>query len=183
MTAVAEKASDVLEIRTNYFDLAFDDPQHVIDEARAALENVDFDTFVVTGLSGASVSGLLAHALDKHFLILRKPDDLSTHSSRRGAGSIGKRWVFLDDFIQSGNTRDRVMGQLAQLIMDTRGGKWDDAKADWVFDAPHETEFVGSYLYLHEISGPGAFIKARKYEQQDWKRAVKAAAKAEGVNL
>jgi adenine/guanine phosphoribosyltransferase-like PRPP-binding protein len=79
-----------------------------IDTARMAQDRLDFDTVVVTGISGVVMGGVIAHALGCHLLIVRKEDDTSTHSWSRVEGYLGARWVFLDDFTETGRTRARV---------------------------------------------------------------------------
>lgn len=172
-TEVEATKKSVLQIRSNYFDMVMDDPERIIREAREQLEDVEFDTFVVTGMSGVSVASLLAHALGKNYLIIRKPDDLSTHSSRRGVGKIGKRWVFLDDFICSGDTKFRVMRQLATLLREAEinAGYFDYETSTWVNGDPFDTEYVGDYLYAKHMTGPGCFDYADECDTEEWLRA------------
>lgn len=174
-----KETTGTLQVRSNYFDIVMDDPQGVIERAREELADVDFDTFVVTGLSGASVASLLAYTLGKNYLILRKPDDTSTHSSRRAVGKIGKRWVFLDDFICSGDTRDRVMEQLAELLRTesvNAAGHYCPETDRWIDGEPHVSEYVGDYLYFNNMVGPGAFNEADEVGAQEWAMCVEAAA-------
>lgn len=132
--------NDFLEVETDYFDTAWQDPDWVIEQAEDALVGIDYDTFVVTGMSGAVVAGLLAHALGKSYLLLRKPDDTSTHSYERALGKLGRRWVFLDDFVSSGATRRRVHAQMEELL-DTYEG---------YLGRRFETTCVGTYEYMRD---------------------------------
>jgi len=111
---------------------AFVTPTEVL-AARAAhaLGAYDYDTMVGTGLSGALVVPLLARALGKHFAIVRK-DAESTHSCNQIEGRIGRRWVFVDDFIVSGTTFSRVW----QAVKKYTDGAW-------------RTELVATYEYHH----------------------------------
>lgn len=136
-----------LRVSSGYFDAAIDDQDGLIEEAREILEGVEFDTLVATGLSGTCVAPMLARELEVNFLIVRKPDDLSTHSSSRGVGHIGRRWVFLDDFISSGATRARVLDQVKQLLVENRGWEWSEALGKHVEQPVWETTYVGTYEY------------------------------------
>ena len=93
---------------SGYMDEAFDDPDKITARVRNLLKGVKYDTLVGTGLSGTLVVPHVARTLGKHWLIVRKPND-GTHSWHRAEGELGKRWVFLDDFVDTGATRDRVI--------------------------------------------------------------------------
>lgn len=104
---------------SGYFEAGF--KQHrLIEESRdAEFEYPLFseaDTLVGTGISGALAVPLLAFALDKTFALVRKHHDESSHSSRMVQGSIGKTWVFVDDFVGSGATLSRVRTAVTDLL-------------------------------------------------------------------
>lgn len=128
----------------NYFSaLILERPDETIARAKKVLKKKDFDTFVVIGLSGASAGALLGHALNKNVFVLRKDDDLSTHDGRRYFGQMGERWVFLDDLIDSGRTRRRVVERIQRISED---GDF----CDWVAGDGEITitpEYVGDYMY------------------------------------
>lgn len=86
-----------------YSDWAYNDPAGIITSAYRNLQGVEFDTFVARGLSGALVAPLLARAMSRNFLIVRKDND-GSHSMSRVEGTFGRKWVFLDDFIAGGGT-------------------------------------------------------------------------------
>ena len=93
---------------SGYMGEAFDDPDKITARVRNLLKGVKYDTLVGTGLSGTLVVPHVARALSKHWLVVRKPED-GTHSCHAAEGELGKRWVFLDDFVDTGATRDRVI--------------------------------------------------------------------------
>lgn len=106
------------EVPSGYFDEAWENPTAVIDRCRDALEGVEFDGFVATGISGACMVALLAHQFGKTWMIVRKEDDTSNHSGAKAVGKLGKRWIFLDDFVSSGTTRDRVLEFVRKVSSD-----------------------------------------------------------------
>lgn len=116
---------------TNYMDSALFNLDKVIRTARRDLARVDFDTLVGTGLSGAVVIPALARSMKKDFVLIRKEKDDSHHGSNRLLGRLGTRWIFVDDLVASGRTRDRVMEKVAHACVE-RG-----------FTTTH----VGDYLY------------------------------------
>lgn len=100
-----------------------------IREARAALQSVDYDTLVGTGLSGSLAIPLLARFLRKRWMIIRKPQD-GSHSGTH-EGQLGRRWLFVDDFISTGATRKRVMNGVRKM---SQSSSW-------------KTTYVGTYTY------------------------------------
>lgn len=133
-----------LRNHAEYFSRAFDQDQ-LVKDARRALAGTDFDTFVGTGLSGTIVAPVLAYALHKNFMIIRKDDDESTHSPSTSEGTLGKRWIFVDDFIGSGKTRERVTAIVDEL------SNYES------FD----TEYAGTYAYMPgDETEPGKFTTA-----------------------
>lgn len=124
-----------VQFRTEYFDEATQGLRSIIDEAKGALADVDFDTFVGTGFSGGVVIPALALEMGKDYTLIRKEDDDSHHGGGRMVGSLGSRWIFLDDFISLGNTRRRVVDKVAAACV--------------MYD--HTTTYVGQYLYGRHV--------------------------------
>lgn len=122
-----------LDFNTCYMDPALFDLQGVIDRARSALADVHFDTLVGAGFSGSIVIPSLALALGKRFVLVRKESDDSHHGSGRLLGSLGLRWVFVDDFVSSGHTRRRCARKIAESVAN---------------DGRMETTWVGQYTYV-----------------------------------
>lgn len=116
-------------------------------------EAVDFDTMIGTGLSGALTVPFLARAMGKHWAIVRKEKDVDNHSGNPIEGSIGERWIFVDDLISSGETRRRVLSVVAQTFSDTK--------------------YVGDYLYQRHHFSP-AEPKPQVYFGQDlrWRNSA-----------
>lgn len=125
----------MLEFRTYYFDKATQDLSDVVVRAHGELAHIDFDTIVGTGFSGGIVIPALALSMDKKFVLIRKEGDDSHHGGGRLVGQLGRRWIFVDDFVSSGRTRSRVMGKISDALAD-RG---------------ENATFVGQYLYQPQI--------------------------------
>lgn len=142
-----------MELRQHafYMSHAFGDAQGIIEDARDALKGISYDSLVGTGLSGALVVPLLGRALDKHWMIVRKDED-GSHSHRKGEGSLGARWVFVDDLIDSGRTAKRIQREVSKICE----------------QAKHETSHVGSYLYNPMGGGDQYWFPAGKYPAR-WK--------------
>lgn len=130
-----------MRFRTYYMDEAVFDLADVIDRAKADLAGVDFDTMVGTGFSGGIVIPSLALTMGKSFLLIRKETDDSHHGKGRMVGDLGKRWIFVDDFISTGKTRERVIRKVGEALEDVL--------------EPQTTTMVGQYMYMNRsIGGP-----------------------------
>lgn len=112
----------------------FSDLRPIVNQAIKTLRKHrdEFDIIAVRGVSGITVGSPVALMLDKQLVVIRKPDE-SSHSAGMPAG-IGynsdgtpHRYIFLDDFIASGATRNAVKQDIA-----LRRPEW---------------RYVGDYLY------------------------------------
>lgn len=128
---MSDTHAPVLRMHASYLHEAIFRPEVIEQRARELLAGIEYDTLVGTGLSGALVLPALARALGKTFAVVRKPDN--SHSRERVEGSLGRRWVFVDDLIFSGDTLTRVRTEIA-AISQSYG---------------HATEYVGAFLYHH----------------------------------
>lgn len=160
-----EDGRGALEFSTGYMDKAFRDPGEIIDGARKALRGVRYDTLVGTGMSGAVIVPTLARALRKKFLIVRKDEDtMSSHSNLKWVGELGKRWVFVDDFISGGGTYARVRDGVQEAAEFWRKDdrpilSWDEEGARVYGEStrePFETTHVGNFMYAF---GDGEFTR------------------------
>lgn len=129
---------DTLTRVSGYFADGVKDYDTVLDVARVSLNDVDYDTLVGTGLSGALVIPRLAHDLDKHWAIVRKPDD-SAHACYQVEGTLGKRWLFVDDCIESGKTWVRVREEISKHVEEY--GIYTD----------FTTRYIGAYTYSFNV--------------------------------
>lgn len=123
----------------SYAREAFGEPGSLIGNAERELTNIDFDTMIGTGLSGSLVIPTLANALGKKWAIIRKEGDNSHGDPCGFEGTIGDRWVFVDDFIASGDTRERVLNAVSRIIRNEGPRQLAEDEIDPIY--------VGDYLY------------------------------------
>lgn len=127
--------------RTGYMDAGVFDLGRVVNTAMNDLADVEFDTFVGIGMSGAVVIPMLAWHMDKHYVIVRKEDDDSHHGGSVPFGLMGERFIFFDDFISSGRTFKEARRTLNQAML-----RRDDVD---------NTTMVGIYEYQGRRDGDG----------------------------
>lgn len=154
--------TDTALFRTYYFDAALRDLPGVIDQCRQALRGIEFDTIVGTGFSGGVVIPALAMSMGKKFVLIRKENDDSHHGGGKLVGELGERWVFVDDFVSSGRTRERVIRKIAEAVVDT---------------TLEATQMVGQYMYQRNPTG------RFEYFSDDWIPAALKKAHSEQVQL
>ena len=78
-----------------------------LKKAKIKLKGIKFDSIVVTGNSGTIFGGALAYTLKKSLILIRKKG-VDSHSWRVVEGNANcKKWIFVDDCVCSGNSRDR----------------------------------------------------------------------------
>jgi hypothetical protein len=106
-----------------------------VAHAKKKLRRVKFDAFIVCGNSGTIFGGALAFAMKKGLILVRK--DGCHHSSLTIEGDDSyKTLIFLDDFIDTGTTRNYVITQMLKSEVTKRA------------------KLIGTYLY----AGGGKFV-------------------------
>jgi adenine/guanine phosphoribosyltransferase-like PRPP-binding protein len=88
-------------------------PKRRVDTVAKALVTLrplaeQFDSIVVSGVSGLTMGAILAHELGKNLVIVRK-DGEKSHSSYAVEGDPGYHYLIVDDLICSGETLLRVL--------------------------------------------------------------------------
>lgn len=159
-----EKCS--MRVQSGYNAPAFDRAYRVrvIRYFKKMVREVPFNTIVVTGVSGLLMGPILAHTTRKSLLVVRR-DGESTHSPERLEGTIGGRYLFVDDFICKGDTATRVHNEIPgaiwagaflwRHIIDSY--LWEDvAKVKWLKGLPVWACGDGTYF---GISGPFEELK------------------------
>jgi orotate phosphoribosyltransferase-like protein len=128
---------------SSYLSDALFNIDRIISNAEDRLYDVEFDTMIGTGLSGALVIPSLARAMEKSFAIVRKPND-SQHAQSSIEGKIGKRWIFVDDLVDSGSTKKRVIDTVSktQCRIYNRHNRLNES-----IPLGDLTTYVGCYMY------------------------------------
>lgn len=131
--------ADLLWVGSPHLRAAFDlTPILTTAHRQLRRDTVGFDALVGTGLSGALVLPALAREFDVGFVLVRTPGH-HRHTSCSTEGFFGSRWLFVDDFIDTGATFRRVHQHINALARRLR----------------RPTTFVGSFLYHGQQSrGP-----------------------------
>jgi adenine/guanine phosphoribosyltransferase-like PRPP-binding protein len=112
----------------------------IIERGVRALSHIDFDTIVGRGMSGSVVVPMLASALDKAYLIVRK-QGAGAHTSQH-VGSLGHKWIFVDDFVSTGATFRETKEAIDYMVRERN-------RYAYLTD-PFVTEYVGQWLYDRE---------------------------------
>jgi hypoxanthine phosphoribosyltransferase len=126
----------------SYFSIIWQNPDKLLNAAEQELSRIDYDTMVGTGLSGSLVIPMLARHLGKYWAIVRKNEP--SHSSNPIEGRIGRKWIFVDDFVSSGKTRNTVQNAMRADADSER--QWNYDKGDYR-SAAWQTEYIGTYSY------------------------------------
>lgn len=119
-----------LDLRCMYMEVVHDPTKLMGRFNHFVPESLEYDTLVGTGLSGTLAVAELARKLNKHYLVVRKDND-GTHSSLPVEGFLGKRWLFVDDVVDSGRTFARVWEKVQTIT----------------YHYEFQSEFAGTFLY------------------------------------
>lgn len=77
--------------------------------------DIQFDAIAARGLSGFLFAPIVAMALNKTLLVVRKGE--KCHSGRTVEGDYGARnYIVIDDFISSGNTVSATVNEIAEAV-------------------------------------------------------------------
>lgn len=128
----------IIECHASYLRDAFEDTDMVIERVAKALEGKDYDTIVGSGVSGAILLLKLRDRFKCNVAVVRKAND-GSHSAEHVEGTIGERFVVVDDQVASGGTVKHILRQIRKQLHDREG----------VYNMP---KFVGVACYCY--SGP-----------------------------
>lgn len=110
------------EMIPGYYREAYQDifamVRQCVRELRSPCRNIAFDTIAVTGISGMLIGPTLAAVTRTNLVVIPKTDNESSHRNNGPVGVIGSRWIFVDDFICSGETRRRVREAIHKVCPD-----------------------------------------------------------------
>lgn len=132
-----QKPLKSVNFESGYFNEVWN-PVPVAKRMKEQLKDVEYDTIVGTGLSGGLIVPYLAREFHKRALIVRKKG-ASSHSSSMLEGRLGTRWLFVDDFTESGESHDRV-----EIIINTYAARHNNERTSF------ETTHVGDYYYHYD---------------------------------
>ena len=105
--------------------------------------NLQFDGFVVTGVSGIVMGSILCRSLRKDLVIVRKDNDGSHSGYSVENYKTSKNYIFLDDFVSSGKTFRRVKDKIKETFSSLKKSYW--YPFDKKFDK--ESKIIGQILY------------------------------------
>lgn len=81
----------------------------------------EFDSIVVTGVSGLTIGAIIAHHFHKDLVVVRK-DGEQAHSNYAVEGWVGSRYIILDDLIATGATVRRIMQTIREQTRNSYSG-------------------------------------------------------------
>lgn len=85
------------------------DRRKIVRESVKILKDKPIDLIVVTGISGIVTGSIIAYRLNKPLTIIRKKSEKTHGMEYEGyVPEKGTNVLWIDDFIVSGNTRNRV---------------------------------------------------------------------------
>jgi adenine/guanine phosphoribosyltransferase-like PRPP-binding protein len=122
----------------------------IVMEAVKKLRVYDFDVIVACGTSGLIVVPQVAEILNKHILVVRKPNE-KCYSEFSTEGVAPHRYVILDDLICSGNT----VKHIKRIIKD----EYPSAKCIGIYcylsqECAYKDDSDGSALCLRDLGMP-----------------------------
>lgn len=120
----------------------------LVRELRIAAEGHRFDSLIGIGISGALVVPTVGRAMRKYWGLIRKDGVYSHANDEHLEGTIGGRFLIVDDFVGSGATVATILNKIT-LAHGMRGrgpmpifiGVWQYEKADQRILLPGELLF------------------------------------------
>ena len=82
--------------------------RQLINNAVRSIPNKNFDSIAFRGMSGAIVAPLIAMKLKKNLIMVRKHEATSHSVSRVEGFTKSKRYIIVDDFIESGESAANI---------------------------------------------------------------------------
>lgn len=127
------KREDALIIETKFSRIPH---RLIVQEMGEVLRGVEFDTLVGIGMSGTLVVPSIAKITGKYGMALRKEvDNANRWEPRFGVGTLGKKWIFFDEWATTGQTRKEAQRMITKLC-----------------EAQNfTTEYVGTYQYGKQL--------------------------------
>lgn len=107
-----------LNLVTTWMQHAFLPDEQITAQAQEHLADVQFDTLVGTGMSGCLIVPRLGPLLGVNWALMRDAGS-RTHTGKAVEGVFGERWLFVDDFMETGETLRRVYQVMSRMTGDT----------------------------------------------------------------
>jgi hypothetical protein len=110
-------------------------------------QNIKFDGFVVCGISGIVIGSILARSLKKDLVIVRSTNDC--HSTFMVENyKTNRKYIFLDDFICSGTTFEKVKRHCNDCFNGLKNGD-NGYRINYPFDKKFDkkSKIIGQLLY------------------------------------
>ena len=126
-----------------YLETIFDSRKQnsSIRKMRNLIKDIEFDGFIVTGISGVAMGAIMARSCRKTLTIVRKDDDKNNHSSYDIENiRWNAKYIFLDDLIASGVTFNKVKNKLKNYYN------------EWKVLGCKESKIIGQLLYDYSPS-------------------------------
>jgi orotate phosphoribosyltransferase len=127
-----------MSYHASYLETIFDRKRQdlAIRKMRKLIKDVEFDGFIVTGVSGIAMGAIMARSCRKTLTIVRKDDDKNTHSGYDIENvKWGAKYIFLDDLIASGVTFKKVKKKFRNYYL------------EWKAIGCKESKIIGQLLY------------------------------------
>lgn len=109
-----------------------------IRNMKALIKDIEYDGFVVTGVSGITMGAIMARSCRKKLIIIRKSNN--THSGHSVENFDSGSYIFLDDLIASGLTFKRVKRELR------------DAQQRFSWIGKKSPKIIGKLLYCDDAT-------------------------------
>lgn len=124
-----------MSIYNSYTGKDTDDIAAITFKAAAELryDGYRYDSIAVTGISGLIIGAPLSILVGKPLVVIRKGNDKEyAHSVRHpGIEDVGKRYLFVDDFISTGETMRRVENALSRVARMVGTYEYDYDRITW----------------------------------------------------
>jgi len=115
-----------------------------IESAVKVLQNKEFDSIAISGLSGLTFGSILAFQLNKPLIVVRKPHDTTIHGARRIEGNQGsKKYLIVDDCISTGHTIKFITEQIYSKTKSVCTGVYT-----YEFDDFFSSEHISKYYNI-----------------------------------
>ena len=120
-------------LHSGYLEACFsvNETKDVIKKLRKSLRKIEFDGFLVQGLSGIIMGTLVSRAMNKKLVVARKGE--KTHGMLVENILEGDKLIIIDDFCSSGSTIKKIFKTVKQFecwIYGEKAARYGNPKVD-----------------------------------------------------